>query len=540
MPLQRTGPYAFGRLGSNTTGRLTEMGAGLRPVLDSPHVSLLGTGAVGWPEETGASWAPTPLPPQITGPADNMAREHDAVSVIEHESGAELHGGVSGAVPIYVDTTGGEVLFSSSIEPLVRTRAAIEPDWDGWAQMLAAGAPLGGRTTVAGIRRLRPWERITVHDDGAIRSDASAWPWLEYGPEPGANLATVAEELESAVAQLAKRGRLAPLLSGGWDSRILATLAQRATTDGPLTARTTSSDTGTVMEELIAAKVATHLGLDHRVLMPHRDQLGADVARFAETVDYQTSFHVWFVPVQRDLDAGSGTALDGLGGGLFLGGAFPDPAGSREPVIDRRFNRLTHYLGEAESVLAPKVIRAIRDRTRTGFEQVARPLLGHPFASTFTAYLNRTLPGISLAPYGLLAASTTVATPFLSDRVVAAALQLPPHLHQDGQLYPRLLGRVDPYLAELPTAEQLAPWPRPHPRRIASAEGARQIRDLVLTEPVRELIADDLAAADLPRWQTLLSTTRPQHLLRGLAVMSLWYQAHEGVLGGRGVAELVS
>lgn len=539
MPLQRTGPRAYGRLGSDGAGRLAQMDAGLQRVLDSPLVALWATGAVAWPDDTGASWSPTPLPSQLTGPARVVAREHDAVSVIEHEDRVELHGGVSGAVPVYVDATEGEVLFSSSIEPLVRTRAAIEPDWDGWAQMLAAGGPLGGRTTVAGISRLRPWERVTVDREGRVSTDASQWPWLDYAPASGATLTAVGEHLEAAVAQLAGRGRLAPLLSGGWDSRILATLAHRYT-EGPLTARTTSSDTGTVMEELIAAKVAAHLGLDQRVLMPHRDQLGADVARFAAAVDYQTSFHVWFVPVQRDLHPGSGTALDGLGGGLFLGGAFPDPAGGDMSVLDRRFNRLTHYLREAEAVLAPKVIHKIRDRTRTGFEEVARPLLEHPFASTFTAYLNRTLPGISLAPYGLLAASTTVATPFLSDRVVAAALQLPPHLHQDGQLYPRLLGRLDPYLAELPTAEQLAPWPRPHPRRIASAEGARQIRDLVLTEPVRELIADDLAAADLPRWQTLLSTTRSQHLLRGLAVMSLWYKAHEGVLGGQGVAELAS
>lgn len=539
MALERTGPGVCGRLGVHSSDRLARMTDPGRRVLDSSYAALAGDGAVAWPDGNGASWSPTPLPAMLEGSSPAIARGYDAVSVAQHAQITELHAGVSGAVPLYVDTSDNEVHFGSSLAPLLDTRSTIAPDWDGWAQMLAAGGPLGGRTTIAGIRRLRPWERIRVDRAGHISSDTSGWPWLEYAPAAGAGLDAVGDQLEAAVAEMAQRGRLAPLLSGGWDSRILATLARRSAPDQALTARTTSSDTGTVMEELIAAKVAEHLGMDHRVLMPRRDQLGADLSQFAAAVDHQTSFHVWFVPVQRDLDAQAGTVLDGLGGGIFLGGAFPDPVGDGS-VIDRRFGRLTHYLQEGHKVLAPAVIEKIRDRTRTGFEQVAAPLAGHPFASTFTAYLNRTLPGISLAPYGLLAASTSVATPFLDDRMVAAALQLPPHLHQDGALYPKLLSRFDAPLAQLPTAEHLAPWPRPHPRRIASAEGAAQIRDLVLRDPVRELVCPELAVADLNRWITLLSTTRPQHLLRGLAVMALWFSAHEDALGGAGVAELMS
>lgn len=540
MSHERTGPRFSAHIGLDASRHLRGIDQGLPAVFDEDFVGLRGVGAALWKDATGASWSPAPFPQELTGPAAEVARRHDAVSVSRTAEGIELHSGVSGAVPVYVDIRDDSVSASSSIDLLLSTRATIAPDWDGWAQMLAAGGPLGGRTTVAGIRRLRPWERIHVDRDGDITSDSSGWPWLEYETAAGANLDAVGDQLEASVAQLAGGGRLAPLLSGGWDSRILATLASRFAAPGqPLTARTTSSDTGTVMEELVAAKVAEHLGLDHRILMPRRDQLGSDVAQFAAAVDYQTSFHVWFVPVQRDLDAGAGTALDGLGGGIFLGGAFSDPPGG-EPVIDRRFGRLTHYLQEGHKVLAPGVIESIRDRTRAGFEQVAEPLADHPFASTFTAYLNRTLPGISLAPYGLLAASTSVATPFLDDRMVAAALQLPPHLHQDGALYPKLLSRFDTHLAQLPTAEQLAPWPRPHPRRIASAEGAQQIRELVLTGPVRELVATELVTADLSHWIRLLSTTRPQHLLRGLAVMALWFSAHEGALGGADVAELAS
>lgn len=547
MGLQRTGPRACGHLGPGGAHRLTAMAPDLPVILQTPLLALASDDAVAWPQGAGASWAPRPLPADISGPSAAAARRFDAVSVTDQGDHAELHGGISGAVPIYLDTGGGNgdgnghrgASFSSSLQPLLAARNRVRPDWDGWAQMLAAGAPLGGTTTVAGISRLRPWERVQVDQHGTVTTQADSWPWLDLKPGSSGSTSDIAQALDVSVQEVAEHTALAPLLSGGWDSRILTALAAKHSTGAPPTARTTSSDTGTVMEELIAAKVAEHLGLDHRILMPRRDRFAADVRQFAHAVDFQTSFHIWFVPVQRDLGRADGTTLDGLGGGLFVGGAFSDPPGD-QPVLDRRFGRLTHYLKAAPQVLTDRGVQTIRDRTRAAFDDVATPLVDHPFASTFTAYLNRTLPGISLAPYGLLAASTTVATPFVDDRVVTAALQFPATQHADGRLYPKVLAHLDPVLAQMPTAEDLAPWPRPHPRRVGSAQAARAIRDLVLAEPVRPLINDDLATAEVGTWIALLNTTGGQHLLRALAVMSLWFTEHENLLGGKDAQGLLA
>ncbi len=536
MRLERTGPRMCGRLGPGDPQRLPRMANGLPTTYTTSGVTLAADGGVVWSDGTGASWSPRPLPTALQGPHTAIARRYDAASVTSVGDEHILQAGISGAVPLYVDTGDDGVHFSSSLDPLVRTRRTVRPDWDGWAHMLAAGAPLDGRTVIEGIRRLRPWEDIAV-GQGYSRSTGTQWPWLDATPTHRPSVRAVQDALDASVREITDYTPLAPMLSGGWDSRILTTLATRHQPDGAVTARTTSSDTGTVMEELIASQVSERLGIRHRILMPSRELFGADVQRFAEAVDYQTSFHIWFVPVQRDLDRSDGTVLDGLGGGVFLGGAFPDPPGSA-PIVDRRFNRLTHYLSAAPEILHKRAIESIRERTRTAFELVAKPLLDHPFASTFTAYLNRTVPGISLAPYGLLAASTTVATPFLDDRLVSAALQFTPAQHAEGRLYPRVLARFEPALADQPTAEQLAPWPRPHPRRISSPEAAAHIRRLVLSEPVRYLISDELARAELPTWSRLLSTTGGQHLLRGLAVMSLWFDEYADHLDGSGVEQL--
>ena len=502
--------------------------------------SLLGGDGPGvrtWVDGRGVSWAPRELPAQLNGPASELARRHDAVSLTRHGSRTAVHGGISGAVPVHVDLEGQGVRVSTRLDPLVRDRTTIAPDWDGVAHLLGVGAPLGGRTTVRGIRRLQPWETAEIDPTGEVRLAQQRWPWLDAHDGRG-TLDQLAEALAAAVTEAFDHGPVAPLLSGGWDSRLLTALAVRARPDEPMLARTTSSDTGTVLEELVAARVAEHLAIDHRVLMPRRDQFGADLTDFAEAVAHQTSFHVWLVPVLRDLNVlrdlkgqDRATVLDGLGGGLVVGGTFSDRPGPRS-LLERRIEVLTPYLRSAGTVLRPEAVAAVAARSRSAIEEGAGPLLDHPYGAALTAHLHRTVPGISLAPYGVLSLAGPVATPFLDDRVVRAAFALDPQEHRDGQLYRRLLQRIDPTLATDATAEQLTPWPRPHPRRITSPEATRVIRELVLAEPIRPLVSDELAAAGPRHWSRLLATRGPQHLLRGLAVLSLWFERHRSRLGG--------
>lgn len=536
-----------GRIGpgdGSRVDRMSEILGGVRALVDQPTATLRAdAGAVRWPEapRRAVSWSPTPLPDDMPGEAAQNAAAHDAVSVVAHDSGAVLHGGISGAVPVYAEldaAAGAGVHVCSRLDPLVRTRnRAVRADWDAWAHILATGGPLGGRTTFAGLRRLMPWSRLTVQDSGAVSLDDDGWPWLDVPVEPGASLDPVRDALVDSVGRIGRQEGVASLLSGGWDSRILAVLGSRAS-EVPPKAWTTSSDTGTVMEELVAAKVAGLVPLRHEIVPPRWDEFADDLDRFVSAVDFQTSFHVWLVPLARRLTGTTEAVLDGLGGGLFVGGAFPDE-GSDRPLLDQRFGRLAKYLPEAEAVLHPRVIAGIRERTREGFEELAAPLVEHPFGATFTAYLTRTLPGISLAPYGLVAGVAPVATPFLDNAVVRAALAIPPERHAGGQLYPELLRPLAPELADLPTAAELTPKVRRHPRRVASAEAAARFRELLTAEPVVELLAPALRDADVETWMACLDRTRPQHLIRALATLALWLRQYDGVLDGGGVDGLL-
>ncbi|WP_162450145.1 asparagine synthase-related protein [Phytoactinopolyspora mesophila] len=530
---------------------MSDVLGGVRGLIDQPGAALRAdAGSVRWAapdtdanQHTGVSWSPTPLPASLPPDDSRIAREHDAFSLVVDSRAARLHSGISGAVPIYMDAGSApdkdpHVHFCSRIEPLARTQAGgARPDWDAWAHILAAGGPLGGRTVFAGIHRMQPWSRITVTPGSAPEVNSTGWPWLDVDAVSGASVDTVRDALAETVSALGMRQGLTCLLSGGWDSRVLTAIASGLVPE-QLTAWTTSSDTGTVMEELVAAKVAGMLGIQHEIVPPVRDDFGADLEHFARSVDYQTSFHVWLVPLARALAGTSRTVLDGLGGGLFVGGAFPDEDSER-PILDRRFDRLARYLHGAEEILDARVVEQLRERTRASFDTVAAPLVNHPFGSTFTAYLTRTLPGISLAPYGLLSSATPVATPFLDDAVVRAALAIPAEQHADGRLYPELLRPFAPQLADLPTALELTPQERPHQRRVSSAEAARVLRDIVTREPVRQLLSPELVVADLDIWRKYLNLTRPQHLIRGLATLSLWLDHYEDVLDGSGIDALL-
>ncbi|MFW6033807.1 MAG: asparagine synthase-related protein [bacterium] len=518
-----------GRLGPGDDTRVQAMarhlGDQISGVLKHPHGSLWGAAPhVRAATPTAAAWSAAPLPDVVPADQHEAATAHGACSL--DAAAAVLHTDAAGAVPLYLDEH--DAHFSSRLDPLVRTRTPpVRPDWDAWAHIIGAGGPLEGRTTFAGIRRLGPWNRVTAASPGEPRVAADGWPWLEIDAMPGTGPDNLRDALAATVGATAALGPVAPLLSGGWDSRVLTALAKRSA-PGSIS-WTTSSDTGHALEQLVAAQVAAKLEMSHEIVSPRWDRFSDDLEHFAHTVDYQTSFHVWAVPLAAAVAGTGATVLDGLGGGIFVGGAFPDD-GSARPVVNRRFGRLTHYLDAAAAVLHPNVSAQVRERTRASFERVATPLADHPFGATFTAYLTRTLPGISLSPFGLFADASPVATPFLTDAVVRAALSVPPGQHTAGRLYPELLRPLAPDLADLPTAAALAPAHRRHQRRVSSAGAASAFRNLLTAEPVRDLLAPQLAKADVETWRALLDRTASQHLIRGLAVLALWLRRYAPLL----------
>lgn len=454
------------------------------------------------------------------------------------DGSVELIASSSGAIPLFVHLSEGPVHFSSTVALLVDVVSRPRMDASAWAQIISIGGPLAGRTPFEGIRRMQPGERILLRPDGGRRVDAAACPWSDAPTTPSGSIRDVRDALLDTMTMLGKSQTLSSLLSGGWDSRILAVIAARLS-PSPLHAWTTSSDVGTALEELVAAQVAHHIGAHHHIIAPRFDEFESDVRAYNERVDYQSSFHVWLTPLARSIPPEAGTLLDGLGGGIFLGGAFPDPEGSSS-LIERRFARLARYLGAARDIVRSSVAAQLEERTRSDFDRIARPLLDHPAGTALTAYLTRTLPGISLGPLAVVGGERAVATPFLSHAVVHAGLRLPHADHAEGYAYPRLVRLLARGLERIPTAASLTPRHRRHPRRAASRDAAVFYRRVLLQGEVAGMLAPALLNAEVEVWQRHLSRTRQQHLIRSLAMLALWLDRYRDKLSSPQVDEFLA
>lgn len=464
-----------------------------------------------------------------------------------------LHPSHSAAQPVYVHQVGGSVYYSSRLRWLAETAGRLAPDWSAWAEIISLGAPILGRTTFVGIRRLQPGEYIRVSAEGRPELTSTPWAWVDHVPDPklsvqeatSATLDAIRHEIAPHLSvDTAAEGFVNPMLSGGRDSRLLTALALRdSPTPERVTTWTTSSDTGTALEELIAARTAELLGVRQRIVSPWVSSFERDFRDYADYVDYQASFHVWLIPPARELETARGAVLDGIGGGVFLGGGFPDPADTdtlnEEQLIDARFYGRAHYLYRGSDVLAAGVTEAVTLRSRSDFDPMAREYVDHPNGHTLTAYLARTLPGISPAPARVLGAKRTAVMPILSDGAVGITLQLPHAKKADGAWYPLLLQAADARLADLPTAADLTK-PRRHLRRTASREAARYFSQTLLSSPVRRLLAPSVQTASIKEWQSLLNHGRSLHLIRGLTMMALWIEDFGEVLSEVDFEELTN
>ncbi|MGO1524108.1 MAG: asparagine synthase-related protein [Nesterenkonia sp.] len=498
-----------------------------------------GTLAAAWNAAGAADPADFADPAEHTDSWTETARAADACGFRILDGTGVVHGSVSGAQVIYIYASEGAVFFSTRLRWLADTAHLLTPDWQSWAEILAFGAPLEGRTTFAEFRRLMPMEYIQLDETGTAQMRQAHWPWEDYTPQTPASLDEVTRETVEQMAAtmcpyLEPAGPANPMLSGGRDSRMLTALALReAQQPDQVTAWTTSSDAGSALEELIGARVAQRLGVRQQIIVGGYADFGQDFRRYADAVDYQASFHFWLTPVAQRLRQQPGPVFDGLGGGVFFGGGFADPpdAGTMNTaeLIEARIAARTRYLSAGHKVLTEPGAQAVSTRSRARAVPLVEKYFDHPNGHTLAAYRMRSVPGIAQAPAKVLGGARPTVMPMIGDAVVRLALQLPHSAKADGAWYPDLLAASDPRLRGMATADDLI-GTHHHKRRIASREGAGYLARLIQGSAVRDLLSKTLAEADpedphgLVIWQRLLNSQRPQHLIRGLAVLALWLE----------------
>jgi hypothetical protein len=497
----------------------------------------------------GLAWAEAlPVPPATPRTWQDAAREWGASGLAFERGRWLLHTSVSGLAPVYYLTAGDATYFSSRIDALVA--AADEPlsvDWDGWASILAVGYPLGDHTPFAEIRRLGPATSVE-HGPAGVEVRSHEWPWAEVEPADVGEAeaaGAIADALRERISLLPAGEPVHSLLSGGWDSRLLLTLAnQRA--DRPIRAWTVNNDVGHQEEERIAGIVTANLGVDHEIVPPRVGDFWEDWAETAALQDFQAPTRIRVVRLGRLLREHPGIALEGIAGDIFIKGLYVSEAMLDAPSWDETADlmwRRVFWLRKPPPLLERDFRRRLFDVARADFDRSIGRFADHPAGATLAIYWLRTRRSISSGPLELIGSHVPVAIPFAGDAVVRAALAVDPRKKLGGALYKRVWQAVDPEVAALPSTNDPGydPGPKTGPRIVMSRESIRGYVDVLSRHPLRPLFSERLEG-DLERGRIrpYLRHRKKQQMLDGLCRFGLWFERYEDRLGPLDVEELGS
>ena len=236
-----------------------------------------------------------------------------------------------GAGPLFVHESYGRLAFATEIRNLVRLLPAHPgPDAEGVVLWVTAGCLRRGRTLLEGVRRLEGGQFVRLSDSGW--NLASYWsprygPPLKLGEEELA--ASLRSHLERAVQQrMAVSGKTGGttgvLLSGGFDSSTVASLARRVEPVGATTCAYSFVFPGhsEADESALIEEVASVLGISSQ-----RTPIGG-ASSLRSALEFQCA---WELPsasptlflnlplLRRAARDGVGVMLDGEGGDELFG-----------------------------------------------------------------------------------------------------------------------------------------------------------------------------------------------------------------------------
>ncbi len=242
-------------------------------------------------------------------------------------------------------------------------------------EYLRLGDIAGPRSIVAGVRDVEAAHLLTVAE---AKQTSVAWPQAAVSTKE-AGVRSFEDALERLDAMLRRAigrrlqglERPAAFLSGGVDSALICALAARQGI--PITALTVGFDDVELDEAPVAARIAAHLGVEHRVLRFDREQLLAAFERLARGMDQPMADPATmatllaFESCRETFDG----VLDGTGADEAVGAMPPRHVrlavglGSRVPLPLRR--RLVSAMAKHPALAAYKPL--------LDFEHPAEPLM---------------------------------------------------------------------------------------------------------------------------------------------------------------------
>ncbi len=168
----------------------------------------------------------------IQGDAESVFRAQTASMVVVDPAmrSAVVACHPSGTHPLFLRTTRDSVIVGNSITAVAGPNP--EPDSAGILQHLCWGWTVGRRTLLRDVHRVDPGAVVTLAvAPGGVRVETTTVPWHLNPSQTADGVPDFWDSLEAAIS-LPESGKVAVMMSGGWDSRtVLAALLRKVSTD---------------------------------------------------------------------------------------------------------------------------------------------------------------------------------------------------------------------------------------------------------------------------------------------------------------------
>ncbi|MER6942764.1 asparagine synthetase B family protein [Nonomuraea sp. NPDC000554] len=530
-------PYvcgALGRIDPVMLGKLAGSGPRVRPALQTAEAALFSTAPLP-PYHRGEgtfafSWGER----RPSGPSEWMtiAETYETPGLIGDGRRVTLHAGALGLVDVYYVRLGEAVYFSSLIKPLL-SLVPIELDWSAWASILQVTFPLGDATPYQQVKRL-PGSSALVFEE-ALSTERRLPRWLRSEPyEAWTSANEILEILHEVYKEYDGRRLLVPV-SGGYDSRLLASVAMARGAD--VESWTTSPDDGTDTDIAFARAITRELGIPHRVITQDPADYPADAREVARRLEYLTPHHAWYAPFAKEVHGAGRVLVDGLAGGPLLKNFMVSGAALEATSQAERSAAILNSLSlgtPSQPFLSPRALVWMEEAVREQFTAATSMLHGHRAELPLSVLHTRTVRGIARSAVNLVGPEASFAAPFIHPEFFDAALSVGVARKDKGRFYRELLHAANPRVAALPSTNVVKQPLQRVPLRSTAAPARQYSHQLLetLASRVPGLLSDELCEviSGGPDALTRFNGWNDRFWVRGLVLFGLWLNDMENDL----------
>jgi len=387
-----------------------------------------------------------------------------------------------GLAPFLYKVEGEHVFFSTHqtfFKFLCFPHLAI--NWQAVFEILVIGHAIGNKTLLRDVNALPPGCRLLCRPGGSVLQRYASLPQKDH-----VRAVTLPEAVDILYEHLADKcyayARFTPkpiaaFLSGGWDSRLLASMfsSLRSLAITFTSQQQLRFHDRLISEKKIARQVADYLHVGNRFVAPvYRSPRTRD--KRARMLDYCTWFHDWAFTLSEHLPRDEFVFCDGLLGDVLLRGLFVTSELHRCAINEDRqraveilhsqyirgFNTYTRGIEEWKSVIEPALLDRFARMLMEELSEEIHSTNGDEFV-TFFFLRNRSRRGISPLPRLILGRKGGIFFPFSDPGFLQKALSIPADLRRGFPLYRELLERSKPGLSLIPSTNsgelrQLAPY----------------------------------------------------------------------------------